>query len=250
MRRARTPVAERAVVRSDAPGLLETIRCVARAAPLLARHQERLVASWSAWFRGTPPDLAEVTGAAIAAAAPSSLVRVAFLHRASGGAPRVEVSSRPLPPAPARWRVALAASPRVEPAEVRRHKQLDRGWVAALTVPGVEETLVWDDEQGLLEGTRSNLFVWRGDELSTPPLRAGLVPGVVRAELMGCAPDLQLLVVERLLTPADLLSCDALVLTGSGVGVVVVDECDGRPIGSAAGRAAAARLHSVLFPGG
>lgn len=197
-----------------------------------------------------PPDLAEVIGPAIAAADVPTLVRVAFLARPGGGVPRVEVSSRPLPPAPARWRVALAAAPRAEPIEERRHKQLDRRWVAALAVAGVEETLVWDEERGLLEGTRSNLFVARGDELLTPPLSAGLVPGVVRAELLAGAPDLRLLVVERLLTPADLVRCDALLLTGSGVGIAVVEECDGRPIGTAAGRARAAHLHSALLPGG
>ncbi len=208
------------------------------------------MASWSTWFRGTAPDLAEVTGAAIAAAATPTLVRVACLQRSGRSAPRIEVSSRALEPVPVRWRVALAVAAREESIEIRRHKQHDRRWVALAKVAGVEETLVWDGAHGLLEGTRSNLFVQRGDELSTPPADAGLVPGVVRAELLARAPELGLRVVERPLAATDLLRCDAMLLTGSGIGVVVVDECDGRAIGTGAGRARAARLHSALLPGG
>jgi len=217
----------------------------------LARHQERLAASWPAFFAGTAPDLAEVAGAAIAAkhVAPE-LVRVAFAVAPRGRAPKVEVTRRPIAPPPSRWRVALAAAARGGTPESRRHKQLDRGWVDALAVAGADETLVWDDDHGLLEGTRSNLFVLVGGRLATPPVDHGLVPGVVRAELLARAKKLGFTAMERSLAAADLAACDALLLTGSGIGVVVVDECDGRPVGSSAGRAQGAARCSRLLSGG
>lgn len=142
--------------------------------------------------------------------------------------------------------MAIAAAPRREPPEVRRHKQADRRWVEQLAVAGADETLAWDAAHGLLEGTRSNVFVLRGDELSTPPVGNGLVPGVVRAELIARVGALRLAVVERSLGAIDLRECDALLLTGSGMGVVVAASCDGRAAGTPAGRARAARLRAAF----
>ena len=36
----------------------------------------------------------------------------------------------------------------------------------------------------MAEGARSNVFVRRGDVLLTPPLAAGALPGILRAELI------------------------------------------------------------------
>ncbi|MBM4015356.1 MAG: hypothetical protein FJ293_10390 [Planctomycetes bacterium] len=240
---------EEAVVPSETRGLLETIRCRDGVAPLLARHQERLAGSWRHWFRGAPPALVEIAGSAIAATrGVGGLVRIAFAR--NGREPAIAVTRRPLPPAPRHCRVAIAATARMEPAAERSVKQLDRAWVERLAVAGVDETLVFDDEHGLLEGTRSNLFVWRGRELVTPPVASGLVPGVVRAEWIARAAEFGLTVVERAVTANDLRRCGALVLTGSGLGVVAVAECDGRPVGSASGREAVRRVRTRLLSGG
>jgi len=62
------------------------------------------------------------------------------------------------------------------------------------------DELVFCNERGeLTEGARSNLFIRRGDVLLTPPLEAGLLPGVLRAELMA-----QGRAREAVLTPDDL----------------------------------------------
>ncbi|MSR45661.1 MAG: hypothetical protein EXS13_01105 [Planctomycetes bacterium] len=242
---------EGVLVRSQARGLLETVRCVDGAAPFLARHQERLATSWSRWFTGAAIDLAAVAGSAIAATKRGrGLVRVACLVAVRGKSAEVSVTRRPLPPPPARWCVALAPKPRPEPKARRCHKQADRRGIEELTVTGANETLLWDDAHSLLEGTHSNLFVLVGSELITPPVAYGLVPGVVRAELCERAAAFKLTVTERTVTAADLVTCDALVLTGCGIGIVPVTECDGRPVGSPNGRARVQRLHVRLFPGG
>ncbi len=62
------------------------------------------------------------------------------------------------------------------------------------------DELVFCNERGeLTEGARSNLFIRRGDVLLTPPLEAGLLPGVLRAELIGKGRA-----QEAVLTPDDL----------------------------------------------
>jgi hypothetical protein len=90
------------------------------------------------------------------------------------------VTRRALAPPPQRWRVALAAVARGGTPESRRHKQLERGWVDELAVAGADETLTWDDDHGLLEGTRSNLFVLKGNRLATPPVARRRRPRRVR----------------------------------------------------------------------
>ena len=69
-----------------------------------------------------------------------------------------------------------------------RHKSSDRGFYedargVAERAGAVEALLVRDD--GLLtEATRSNIFVSRDGLLVTPPLRLGLLPGVLRRSLL------------------------------------------------------------------
>jgi branched-subunit amino acid aminotransferase/4-amino-4-deoxychorismate lyase len=233
------PVAARA---NAAPfGLLETLRCQDGAAPLLALHQRRLESSWPAFFSGKAPSLARVAADAIARAGPEgALVRVGFRGSPRGRA-KAEVDSRALPAVPRRVAVAIAIAPRRLPAAARRHKTLDRAWVDELSIDGAFETIVWDEEGGMLEGTRSNLFVLQERVLVTPPVESGLVPGVVRAWLVDFAARLGLSVRERRIAPEDLRT-SGLILTGSGVGIVAVAECDGRAIASRAAVALAARL--------
>lgn len=66
-----------------------------------------------------------------------------------------------------------------------RHKTTDRAMYRdALVAGGTYEVLLLDEEGFPTEGCFSNLFVERGDRLVTPPLRRGLLPGVLRASLL------------------------------------------------------------------
>jgi len=216
-------------------GLIETLRSVDGSAPLLKLHQERLARSWPAFFAGRPPSLAQLAGKAIEESTrvvgQSVLVRVEFTG-APGGKPEASIEARPLRKPPKDVTLAIATRPRREPPEQRLHKSSDRAWADELAVSGAFETLFWDEEHGLLEGTRTNLFVLRDRTLSTPPIECGLVPGVVRARLLQVAASLELDVEERPLSPADLKRARGLFLTGSGVGIVAVTECDGRKVGT------------------
>jgi branched-chain amino acid aminotransferase len=229
-RTARTEVTPGAARREARFGLLETIRCERGRALFLDLHQRRLETSWSEHFAGTAPDLGREIERG-PAAAPGALLRVAF-SGSRGRRARRSIETRPLPPRPRRIDVAIAPRPREEPEGVRRHKSLDRSWVVALAVDGAFETLVWDAVNGLLEGTRTNVFAWFGSEIWTPPASAGLVAGVVRARVLAVAPRFGLRVHERCLEPRDLVRAEGLLLTGSGVGVRAVSECDGRPSGT------------------
>ncbi len=65
------------------------------------------------------------------------------------------------------------------------HKTSDRAFYReALETAGTFEVVLADDENFLTEGCFTNLFVKRGGKLLTPPLSRGLLPGVMRGELI------------------------------------------------------------------
>jgi branched-subunit amino acid aminotransferase/4-amino-4-deoxychorismate lyase len=232
----------------DVVGLIETIRFERGRALFLKEHESRLRAAWQDVFEGPAPLLARTAAAAIARAGMErGLARVEFA-RSADGRPTRTAAARALASVPRRIAVAVARAPRREPAAARRLKSADRRWVDRLVEADAFETLVWDDASGLLEGTRTNLFLVRArdDELVTPPVACGLVPGVIRAAVFAAAPRIGLRVVERVVAPADLEASDGLLLTGVGVGVVAAGECDGRPLPVAAAEPLARRLWRTI----
>jgi branched-subunit amino acid aminotransferase/4-amino-4-deoxychorismate lyase len=81
-----------------------------------------------------------------------------------------------------------------------RHKtdwrEFYEGEVARL---GTDEVVFCNERGEVCEGARSNVFVKRDGMLLTPPLSSGLLPGVLRAELIA-----QGRAREAVLTPDDL----------------------------------------------
>jgi para-aminobenzoate synthetase/4-amino-4-deoxychorismate lyase len=104
---------------------------------------------------------------------------------ADGG---IALQISPLPPPPVEpVPVALAPLP-VDPADWRlHHKSGDRGFYdAARRASGAFECLFVRADGLLTEGSFTSLFVRRAGVLLTPPARLGLLPGVLRAELLAC----------------------------------------------------------------
>jgi branched-subunit amino acid aminotransferase/4-amino-4-deoxychorismate lyase len=88
-----------------------------------------------------------------------------------------------------------------------------------------DEALFTDPRGRILEGTTSNVFALRGDELITPPVSAGLLPGVMRGWVIARATVAGVKVRERLLTRSDLLAGSF--LTGSLTKIAPVRLVDG-----------------------
>jgi para-aminobenzoate synthetase/4-amino-4-deoxychorismate lyase len=97
----------------------------------------------------------------------------------------VAIEAAPLPQSPSEASVAIVPLP-VPPTDFRlSHKTSARGFYdQAREAAGTFEVLFEDADGFLTEGSFSNLFVPRGAGLVTPPLRNGLLPGILRAELL------------------------------------------------------------------
>jgi branched-chain amino acid aminotransferase len=89
------------------------------------------------------------------------------------------------------------------------------------------DDLMVDTEGHVTEGTVSNAFAVRGGELFTPPVSAGILPGVTRGVVLELAAELRLPVHEEPLPRAALARLDEFFLTGAGKCLVGVDEVAG-----------------------
>lgn len=160
----------------------------------LDRHLERMKCSAELLdFRFDRHDARNELQAATFRAGPS-LVRLLL---SPSGALAIEL--RPLPQSPDEAVTVRLAPLPVSAQDFRlRHKTSDRAFYDEARDEMFEVAFV-DPDGFLTEGSFTSLFVDRGGPLLTPPLTRGLLPGVLRAELIE-----QGRAVEAELRPADL----------------------------------------------
>jgi len=84
----------------------------------------------------------------------------------------------------------------------------------------------------LAECTQSNLFIVKDGAALTPPIDAGLLPGITRAFLFEVGRDAGIPVREAVLRDQDLLSADEAFLTSTTREVVPIVRVDDRTIGA------------------
>lgn len=180
------------------PDLIETMAFdPALGIPRLDRHLHRLSAS--AHALGFAFDRHAARNELQAATFRLREARRVRLVLSPGGAVAIEVA--PLPATPDEP-VAVAVVPLpVAPADLRlRHKTSDRAFYDdTRRAAGTFEVVYRRADGALTEGSFTSLFVPRQGVLATPPSSDGLLPGVLRAELLDTGQA-----VERRLTVADL----------------------------------------------
>ncbi|NYT41677.1 aminodeoxychorismate synthase component I [Sphingomonas sp. R-74633] len=172
------------VTSGEAPfDLIETMRFDPLAGlVLLERHLARMKASANAFGFEFDRHSArnELQAATFRLRAPA---RVRLLLAPSGA---IAIGIAPLPEAPS-GPVQVAIQPRKVARDDFRlaHKTSRRGFYdEARKASGAWEVLFADADGYLTEGSFTSIFVERGGTLVTPPLARGLLPGVLRAELI------------------------------------------------------------------
>jgi branched-chain amino acid aminotransferase len=83
----------------------------------------------------------------------------------------------------------------------------------------------------LTECTTSNLFIVKGGAALTPPLDAGLLPGITREFLFDVGRETGVAVREEVLLDADLLSADEAFLTSTTRELVPIVRVNDLPVG-------------------
>ena len=165
--------------------------------PLLERHLARMKTSADRF--GFPFDRHAVRNELQAAAFRLHVPSKVRLLLAPRGAIAIETAAMPSA-IPAPVRVAIVPLPVGNQDFRLRHKTSNRGFYDAPRQRSGQFEVVFTDPDGwLTEGSFTSLFVRQGDGLVTPPLSRGLLPGVLRAELIETGKA-----IEGDLKPADL----------------------------------------------
>ena len=152
----------------------------------LERHLARLGASAAYFGHPFHPDLARAAAMAACAALPDDAPhRVRLALRPDG---EFVVQTGALAPLNEPVTLLLADEPTRAHDVFLRHKtsirsRYDAAWRAAESV-GAFDTLFFNERGELTEGGRSNVFVKIAGRWYTPPLSAGVLPGVMRGVLL------------------------------------------------------------------
>ncbi len=188
--------------------LIESLRLENGFYTLLDRHVARLSAS--AGYFGFICDQEKIRHAlATHAAYTPGLCKVRLLLAADGG---IEISSEPLVESGGALRVAVGAIEVDSGDPMRYHKTTRRELLDAARsgIPDCDEVLLLNEHGQLTEGSYHTLVVKLAGLCVTPPLECGLLPGVLRGELLESGE-----ISERILFPDDLDRAEELWLINS-----------------------------------
>ena len=207
--------------------LFETMRATHDGVPLLERHLARLGRSAQAF--GFPLDRAELAdevARVCASLAPEGEYRMRLSLAPNGTA---SVTAATLSALPATWdapvRLLVASQTREAAHSLPSHKtslraNYDAAWQAAER-EGAFDTVFFNADGTLAEGGRTTVLVKLDGAWWTPPLSAGVLPGVMRAVLLEDAtPWLGAPLRERVLTRADVARAEAVAVCNALRGVV------------------------------
>ncbi|HTR50536.1 MAG TPA: aminotransferase class IV [Kofleriaceae bacterium] len=231
-------------------GLFEVLRTWRGVAVTLDDHLARLHASAEALALRVPGELPTWVRAAISAAVAAGgsttpgatgdhRVRV-IVTRGPGplgarladlGPGRAIAIVEPLPAQPAELAVATVEWP--VPRRARGHKTLaylDHVVARELAAAaGADEAIRLDDAGHVVEAATATLFVVTAGAVTTPPLTAGILPGITRARVLALCAAEGIAARERRLALAELRAADEIFATSALRGVVPITRLDGEP---------------------
>lgn len=94
-----------------------------------------------------------------------------------------------------------------------------------------EEAIFLNESGALMEGTISNIFLIHKNCLYTPDLSCGLLPGIMRKQVIEWCQQNEIIIEEKNLYREDLVEADAVFITNSLMGVMPIVQCIGMPKG-------------------
>jgi len=104
-------------------------------------------------------------------------------------------------------------------------------WLESAQARGFDEVILLNERGEVAECTSANIFVANGNQVATPPLGAGCLPGVTREILLEAirVPGIQ--IVEKTIFPADVESADAVFITSTTRNLLPVIRVENKPVG-------------------
>ncbi len=150
----------------------------------------------------------------------------------STSTPTFLLEARPFSPSSTwTWSLTLALARRSYTSQITGHKSLNylENLVALNEAKncGFDEALFCVENDWVQEGTRSNLFMLKDDQLFTPPLNLAVLPGITRQLVLELFPIFGP-VAEIPFSYHDLFTADAIFMTNSLYEIVPVHQWEDR----------------------
>lgn len=251
--RASVPVFDHGFLYGE--GVYETLRTYRREPFLFDRHMRRLHRSADMLALRVPDDdasmLAKVRQTMMVLAEPGEAYIRILVTRGVGEltynpaatpTPTLVIIVKPFPGQPERSftdgiRIALVGVRRNHPQalnpQIKSNNLINNALAMqeAITRQG-EEALMLNQAGEIAECAQSNFFLVHGGRVLTPPLTAGLLPGVTREFVIELARGLGIDAAEAPLTPDDLRTADEAFITGTTREITPVVAVDDLKIGS------------------
>jgi aminodeoxychorismate lyase len=111
---------------------------------------------------------------------------------------------------------------------------------------GADEALLSNTDGFIVEGASSNLFWIRRGMIHTPPLNAGILPGVTRAVVFEISSRLKIPILQKNIRPKELLRADGIFLSLTSLGIVEAKSLDGKIIKKSSLTAKIARSYTDI----
>jgi branched-chain amino acid aminotransferase len=118
--------------------------------------------------------------------------------------------------------------------------------VRAARAAGAHEAVLVDGRGFVTEGATSNVFAVRRGRLVTPPLAAGILPGVTRGVVLALAREAGVLADESPLAAAELEGAEEVFITSTTREIVPVTRLGERPVGKGAPGPVTRALHRAF----
>jgi branched-chain amino acid aminotransferase len=96
---------------------------------------------------------------------------------------------------------------------------------------GIDEAILLDRTGFVSEGAAENIFIVKGSKIITPPTSTGALRGITRDAVLQLAEKLDYTVIEKNITPNELLIADEAFLTGTAAEITPIAEVNKRIIG-------------------
>jgi branched-chain amino acid aminotransferase len=96
---------------------------------------------------------------------------------------------------------------------------------------GADMAIMLDSRGFVSEAEAANLFIVRDGIIATPPTTAGILDGVTRRRIIRLIRELGMEIVERDITPFELITATEVFLTGTGAEILPVVKINGIQIG-------------------
>jgi branched-chain amino acid aminotransferase len=104
-------------------------------------------------------------------------------------------------------------------------------WAESAQARGFDEVILLNERGEVAECTSANIFIAQGNEVWTPPLSSGCLPGITREVLLGETLVPGIRVAERTLLPADVEAADEIFITSTTRNLLPVRQIEDRNVG-------------------